>query len=65
MCYHSYANLINGCAKKEAGEEMKPEEKALIMKLIKSLGESIMKTKDDLQKMIHASTNKLSPAEVI
>ena len=44
---------------------MKPEEKALIMKLIKSLGESIMKTKDDLQKMIHASTNKLSPAEVI
>merc|ERR1712088_1198906 len=44
--------------KKDSGEEMKAEEKTMIMKLIKSLGDSIMKTKDDLQKMIHASTNK-------
>ena len=43
---------------------MKPEEKLTIMKLIKTLSESIIKTKDDLQKMIHASTNKLSPSEV-
>ena len=50
--------------KKENGEEMKAEEKSMIMKLIKSLSDSIMKTKDDLQKMIHASTNKLSPSEV-
>ena len=51
--------------KKENGEEMKPEEKLIIMKLIKTLSESITKTKDELQKMIHASTNKLSPSEVI
>ena len=51
-------------SKKENGEEMKPEEKLIIMKLIKTLSESILKTKDELQKMIHASTNKLSPSEV-
>ena len=51
-------------SKKENGEELKAEEKTMIMKLIKTLSESIMKTKDDLQKMIHASTNKLSPSEV-
>ena len=51
-------------SKKENGEELKVEEKTMIMKLIKTLSESIMKTKDDLQKMIHASTNKLSPSEV-
>merc|ERR1712136_626062 len=51
-------------SKKENGEELKVEEKTMIMKLIKTLSESIMKTKDDLQKMIHASTNKLSPSEI-
>ena len=51
-------------SKKENGEEMKPEEKLTIMKLIKTLSESILKTKDELQKMIHASTNKLSSSEV-
>ena len=50
--------------KKENGEDLKAEEKLAIMKLIKTLGDSIMKTKDDLQRMIHASTNKLSPSEV-
>ena len=50
--------------KKENGEEMKPEEKLIIMKLIKTLSESIFKTKDELKTMIHASTNKLSPSEV-
>ena len=50
--------------KKENGEEMKPEEKATIMKLIKMLSDSIVKTKDELQKMIHSSTNKMSASEV-
>ena len=50
--------------KKENGEDMKPDERAAIMKLIKTLSESIVKTKDELQKMIHASSNKLTPSEV-
>ena len=50
--------------KKESGEEMKPEEKAIIMKIIKTLSESITKTKDELQKMIHTSTSKMTGSEV-
>ena len=51
-------------AKKENGEEMKPEERSTIMKIIKVLGDSIVKTKDELQKMVFSSTVKMTPAEV-
>ena len=43
---------------------MKPEERAIIMKLIKTLSESILKTKDELQVMVQASTAKLSAPEL-
>ena len=43
---------------------MKVEERTAIMKLIKSLSESITKTKEDLQKLVQMSANKRSASDV-
>ena len=43
---------------------MKAEERSMIIKLIKTLDGSISKTKEDLQKLIHASASKRSASEL-
>ena len=43
---------------------MKAEERTAIMKLIKTLSESISKTKEDLQKLVQISANKRTASDV-
>ena len=47
----------------EKKESMKPEERAMVMGLIKNLADQISKTKEDLQKLV-LSSNKRSAADV-
>ena len=47
----------------EKKESMKPEERAMVMGLIKNLADQISKTKEDLQRLVQSS-NKRSAADV-